>query len=600
RSKLITGFLTIALFLLILTILSIIVIDDLGNKSEQVAFDQQKVTEATLLNYNTDQYKQTLDKIFATLNNIEVPMADVNKGVISLDAGLEQVRPFLRDYDRYKTDFMKARNNILDSDRALFSGQSGLLSAGPFYTLVEDTSLTNQFQQMAASVNNRQPDKTVAVWNELSKTLVSSIDTVYRFNQDLDNFVSQTKADSANSIKNAQNARNFWKGLLLAAGLVALVLAITFGAVLTNVFIRPVEQLRKRLVKLAEGDLKTGLEVPNRDQFGELAATFNQSITRLGGLVEQVQEQAVHVSSAASQIAGASNQSASSTIEQASAVAQATATIEELSRTAEQIAASSSLVAEAAQQALGSASDGQKTVKESIAGINSLKDQVQNITERILALSERSQRVGHIIEQVSSIADQTHLLALNAAIESAGAGEYGIRFAVVAANVKQLAERSRQATRDVQVVLEEIQAGTNASVMATEQGLKEAERGVRLAQRAGEANDNIIQIVERTTELAYSISLATQQQRSASEQVVTTMRQLAGVIQEGAASARQSSSLATSLDQVAGELRQMSSQFRVKSAIDITSFATISRNGHSADGGSPVKELVELPKVYLN
>jgi methyl-accepting chemotaxis protein len=112
--------------------------------------------------------------------------------------------------------------------------------------------------------------------------------------------------------------------------------------------------------------------------------------------------------------------------------------------------------------------------------------------------------------------------------------------------------------------LSEIQGATNASVMATEQGMKEAERGVALAHKSGDANESIIQMVERTVQLANAISLATQQQRSASEQVVASMRQLATVIQDGAASAKQSSSLAIALDEIASELRRLSHQFKVE------------------------------------
>ncbi|HEX2909980.1 MAG TPA: HAMP domain-containing methyl-accepting chemotaxis protein [Chloroflexia bacterium] len=587
RAKLIGGFLIIALFLLILTILSIVVIGDLGGKINQVSDAQQKVTKATLLNYNVAQLEQSLDNVSSTLNNIEIRVLDAQKGIITPASAVALARPFLSDYARYKNDLLKARNLVVESDRALFISQTSMSNAASFYSLLDDAFLkqVNQFEEMIANVNKLQPDAAIAEWDQISKSLVDTRDAVHRFSMDLNDLVSQTQTNSANSVKDANNAKNIWQWTLLVAGLVALLLAVAFGAVLTYVFTRPVEHLRTRLIKLADGDLETSLEVANRDQFGELATTFNQSISRLGGLVEQVQEQAVRVSSAAAQIATASNHSAMVSVEQAGAVAQATVTIEELSHTAQQIADAASMVAGAAEQALGSASDGQETVKESISGINNLKNQVRNITDRILALSERSQRVGHIIDQVASIADQTHLLALNAAIESAGAGEHGKRFAVVAANVKQLAERSRQATKDVQAVLEEIQAATNASVMATEQGMKEAERGVMLAHRTGEANENIIQMVERTVQLASAISLATQQQRSASEQVVTSMRQLAGVIQEAAASAKQSSSLASSLDEIAWELRRLASQFRVQGNMRLPgNFG--SANGHSADGGA--------------
>ncbi|HEX2912508.1 MAG TPA: methyl-accepting chemotaxis protein [Chloroflexia bacterium] len=621
RAKLIGGFLTIALFLLVLTILSVLIIGDLGNKINQVATTKDQKAQAALLDHSIDELTNSLDDFSSIVKDITPLLLNEQKGNTGPVPANQPTPPFLNDYSSKKEDLLKTGENIIAAyqntkglpkqkglEQSWVMQQQGMQHAQSLYSLVDSKfqNLLNPLDEMVAAFTNHQPETALAKAEEASKALAGARDTVSQFNQELDKLTKAVDAESNQVLDDANSARNIWQWVLLAVGLIALSLAVAFGITLTYVFTSPVERLRRRLVKLADGDLESKLIVPNRDQFGELASTFNQSIGRLGEMVEQVQEQAVKVSSAAAQISTASNQSASATIEQAGAVAQATVTMEELSHTAQQIAEAASAVAIAAEQTLDSASEGQETVKESINGINSLKNQVRNITDRILALSERSQRVGHIIDQVASIADQTHLLALNAAIESAGAGEHGKRFAVVAANVKQLAERSRQATKDVQAVLEEIQAATNASVMATEQGMKEAERGVMLAHRTGEANESIILMVERTVQLASGISLATQQQRSASEQVVTSMRELAGVIQEAAASARQSSALATSLDEIAWELRRLTSHFRITGNLPLTDNTTLSnktksnRNGHSADGGGLEEEsLAATTPFYL-
>ncbi len=258
----------------------------------------------------------------------------------------------------------------------------------------------------------------------------------------------------------------------------------------------------------------------NNQQAFELAAAnaaLNYSTEEQNRLAEQLRIAAQNLSQ------GAHTQ-ASSASEQAAAMMQVSVTIEELNQTAQQIAQAAAEVSHAADQTMNNAAHGQEAVRDSIIGMAVIKSRVNDITTRILALSERSQRISEIVDIINNIAGETHLLALNAAIESAGAGEEGQRFAVVAAEVKKLSQRVVQAVRDVRGVIGDLQAATNAAVMATEDGMKETEKGVTLAHKSGEANEDIIQMVGRTTQLAAAISLATQQQRSASEQVNVTIR----------------------------------------------------------------------------
>lgn len=565
RTKLMTGFLTISMFLLILTVLSVFIIGELGLKINQVWDAQEEVHQVTQLSEAVGSLRQGLTNSAVDMGLISARAADVNAKLITLDEAYNRYLPYLVDYDRQRTEIQRARANIQET-ASMIRGAKTASSYVSFFQMMNDglQSLLNELDAIRKNASERQLVAADTGWKTISPVVDQSIERISRFSDELNTQVKTRQTASRKAVDDANDARVYAQISLSIVGFLAIVIAVGFGILLTTIFTRPVEQLRGRFVRLAEGDLSSPLHVANRDQFGDLAQTFNQSINRVGGVVERVQQQAVRVSSAAAQIAAASSHSAVVSVEQAGAVAEATVTIEELSHTAQQIAEAATLVANAAEMALNSASDGQETVRESIVGINNLKNQVRNITDRILALSERSQQVGHIIEQVASIADQTHLLALNAAIESAAAGEHGKRFSVVAASVKQLAERSRQATKDVQAVLNEIQGATNASVMATEQGMKEAERGVTLAHRTGDANESIIQMVERTVQLASAISLATQQQRSASEQVVGSMRQLATVIQDGASSAKQSSTLAAALDEIAVELRYLSSQFKVR------------------------------------
>ncbi|MBA3468176.1 MAG: methyl-accepting chemotaxis protein [Herpetosiphonaceae bacterium] len=272
--------------------------------------------------------------------------------------------------------------------------------------------------------------------------------------------------------------------------------------------------------------------------------------------IQQI-ELGTDLATAAAQLSAASQQQASGATEQASAVAEVSSTIEELGYTARQIAGASDQVTGAAQQTLQSLASGQQSVDEAIHGLERIKIRVQEVSARVLSLGERSQHISEIIALIDDVSDETHLLALNAAIEAAGAGEHGRRFAVVAAEVKSLANRTLAAAREVKGVIAEIQAATNASVLATEDSVKEVEQGVSLAHRAGQEMDSIVVLGERTAQLAQEISLATAQQQTASEQVVETMREIAEVSRQTASGSRQTAEAAAKLTAIAGRLHSL-------------------------------------------
>jgi methyl-accepting chemotaxis protein len=269
--------------------------------------------------------------------------------------------------------------------------------------------------------------------------------------------------------------------------------------------------------------------------------------------IQQV-ELGSELSAAAAQLLAASHQQASGASEQASAVSQVSTTIEQLGSTARQIAIAAEQVATAAQQTLENLSDGQDAVDRSIQAMERIRGRVQDVSARVLSLGERSQQIGEIIDLINDLSDETHLLALNAAIEAAGAGEHGRRFAVVAAEVKSLANRALAAAKEVKGVIAEIQQATNAAVLAAEEGGKEVERGVELAYTAGQVMDAIVMVAERSAQSGAEINLATAQQQSASEQVVETMREVADVARQTSAGARQMSESAQMLTAIAERL----------------------------------------------
>jgi methyl-accepting chemotaxis protein len=278
------------------------------------------------------------------------------------------------------------------------------------------------------------------------------------------------------------------------------------------------------------------------------------SETLLEKNIQQI-ELATQLSISAADLSTTSREQASGSAQQASAISQVTSTIEEMGYTARQIAQSAENVAQVAEQTLEAVGRGQTAMDESVSAMEAIRQRVQELADKVLGLGEHSQRIGEIIDIINDIADETHLLALNAAIESAGAGEYGRRFAVVAAEVKNLANRAMESAKEVRGIIAEIQQATNASVMAAEEGLKETGRGVQQVYAAGQAIEEIVMLAQRTTEAGQEISLSTTQQRTASEQIVETMREIADVANQTAEGSRQLANAAITLTTIAERLQ---------------------------------------------
>lgn len=325
-----------------------------------------------------------------------------------------------------------------------------------------------------------------------------------------------------------------------------------------------VRDLSALALATAKGDLT--LEAPQYDgQMGELSKNLNQMTKSLRQVAEKLVEVTSHLGAASTEIQATSQQQASGATEQAASVSQVTSAINELATNAKQVAEAAASVSQAATDALQSALEGKGAVQETVDEMKEIKDTTSSISQKILALEEKSHEIGSILAIIDDIAEQTNLLALNAAIEAARAGEAGKGFAVVATEIRNLAEDVTSSTKEIAEKITEMQTAINSSVMATEEGSKKVDEGVRTVKEAGEGLEKIISVTEHAAELAKQISGATQQQETASEQVVQTMNEVSEVVRQSAAGSQQSAKSSEDLAKMASELKEMVAIFKLDS-----------------------------------
>jgi methyl-accepting chemotaxis protein len=271
---------------------------------------------------------------------------------------------------------------------------------------------------------------------------------------------------------------------------------------------------------------------------------------QIGTAVNQVQ-------SSSAELQAASNQQATGAKEQATAMSEITTTISELLATSRQIAESAQRVAQIAEQTAGAARSGDGTVEKGSDALTGIRRQVDLIVNHMLELGKKSQQIGSVLEIVAELAEQTNILAINATIEAAGAGDSGKRFAVVAEEIRKLADRVGGSTKEIRGLIDDVRSAVNTTVMTTETGSKAVEAGAKQFSEVASSFKQIAGLVTTTTEAAKEIELSTKQQTTAVEQVNIAITNVAQASKENEASTGQTLQTASQLSGLARELLRL-------------------------------------------
>jgi methyl-accepting chemotaxis protein len=318
------------------------------------------------------------------------------------------------------------------------------------------------------------------------------------------------------------------------------------------------------LDRLRAGDLVNSAQAAS-ELPGKLALSLSNATNALDVLAQQIQASSIEVASAANSVNEIASELASGSSEQAASVVEITAAMEELARTASQIAENASSQADLAQAAEESGNTGQGAVEEAVDGVEEVKKRISGIASRAEILGTRSKEIYRVLDLITEIAQETHILSLNAAIEAAAAGDHGRRFSVVAEEVRRLAQRSQESVESVRNLLDEFAGSIRTTVVATEEGSTEAGRVLKRARAAASAIEDLRGASSDTARVAREISLATQQQNAASDEVVLTLKEVSQVVQRMADGLKHFTETADRLNRLGLIIQMLAQSFHLDS-----------------------------------
>jgi len=324
---------------------------------------------------------------------------------------------------------------------------------------------------------------------------------------------------------------------------------------------RSITDLLNTINQVARGDLAIRGKVTN-DALGNVVDSVNFMLDNFTKVLERVRKAAIDVSTSANQILNAADEMTAGATQQDQEITNTSSAVEELTVSMKQVSNNAEASAEAARRALDAAEQGNRAVSDTLEGMQRIRASVQATAKKIKSLGDRSLEISEIINVINDITEQTNLLALNAAIEAARAGEAGRGFAVVADEVRKLAEHSRSATKDIAALIKAIQAETNEAVVVMEDGTREVEVGAGLADQAGKALEAISSVVRQSAELVQEISLASKQQVRGTEGVANAMQIISGITRQTTQGARQTASTVGNMVKMSEQLNEALAQFR--------------------------------------
>jgi methyl-accepting chemotaxis protein len=372
--------------------------------------------------------------------------------------------------------------------------------------------------------------------------------------------ISSANEFTASTLANATFTRN----MMIVAGLVATLLAIIFSVAITRSVILPISNMRSTIVAIGkEGDFTRRITVNSHDEIGEAASSFNELMVNLQTAIGQINQGTEKMVTASHSLSTYSHQVAHGSAGQTEATSMMAASVAQTTFGISMVSAGASEATRLSKESGEHSEKGGEIIHRAVGEMMKISEAVRQTSLTIENLGEQSTRISTIVNVIKEIADQTNLLALNAAIEAARAGEQGRGFAVVADEVRKLAERTAKATQEVSGMINTIQSSSSSAVAGMAAMVGQVDVGASLAREAGEAITQIKQEANQLSSTIGDISNSLDEQSKASDEIASQIEKVSNMTETNNSAAKQASEAASELEQLADEMRLAVHRFRI-------------------------------------
>ncbi|KTB80437.1 methyl-accepting chemotaxis protein [Pseudomonas syringae pv. syringae] len=500
------------------------------------------------------QMGENADKAVDQANRIEAELLKEDNilafnGIVGVSKLIQQARFQVRGYTYSgRPDFEKDANKAIDDAVTGINTLAGDISSTYSPMLQQAIAGLNGYRAAVGKYRDAQAASKAALDKMTTlgvSMLATSNDLIARQNKSRD-------ADSAKSVT-----------MIAAATALALVLSILAAWVITRQITTPLQETLEVVERVASGDLSRNLKVDRKDELGKLQATIQRMTVSLRELVGGIRDGVTQIASAAEELSAVTEQTSAGVNSQKVETDQVATAMHEMTATVQEVARNAEEASEAAVTADRQARDGERVVNEAIAQIERLASAVGNSSEAMGALKQESDKIGSVLDVIKSVAEQTNLLALNAAIEAARAGEAGRGFAVVADEVRSLAQRTQKSTEEIEALIARLQSGTQQATTVMDSSRELSTSSVELTRRAGGSLANITKTVSSIQAMNQQIAAAAEEQSATAEEINRSIINVRDVSEQTSAASEETAASSVELARLGNHLQVLVSRFTV-------------------------------------